>query len=86
LQNVAHTLDPDEWLRFFVVMSDVLVDGFDQLGHAGEHASAQTLSRDVAEESLDHVQDHSGFRYHPSVGLVAHACEDIRHQLKELVG
>jgi hypothetical protein len=38
LQNVARALGPDEWLGFFVVMSDVLVDGFDQLGHAGEHA------------------------------------------------
>jgi hypothetical protein len=37
-------------------MSDVLVDGFEQHGHAGENASAQILSRDVAEESLDHVQ------------------------------
>jgi len=52
LQDVARALGPDEWLGFFVVMSDVLVDGFDQLGHAGEHASAQTLSRDVAEDGL----------------------------------
>jgi hypothetical protein len=44
LQNVARALGPDEWLGFFVVMSDVLVDSFDQLGHAGEHASAQTLT------------------------------------------
>ena len=34
----------------FVAMSDALVDGFGQLGHAREHASAQTLRRDVAEE------------------------------------
>ena len=30
LQNVARALGPDERLGFFVVMSDVLVDGFDR--------------------------------------------------------
>ena len=39
-----------------VVMRDVLMDGGDQFGHAGEHAAAQALGGDVAEEALDHVQ------------------------------
>jgi len=47
----------------FVAMSDALVDGFGPLGHAREHASAQTLSRDVAEESL------TRFRHDAEVGL-----------------
>jgi hypothetical protein len=46
----------DERLGFFVVMGDVLVDGRDQLGHAGEVASTQPFGRDVAEESLNHIQ------------------------------
>ena len=37
-------------------MSDVLVDRCLQFGHAGEHSSAQTFGRDVAKESLHHVQ------------------------------
>ena len=33
-----------------------------QLGHAGEHAAAQPLDGDVAEEALDHVQPRTGRR------------------------
>ena len=37
-------------------MGDVVVDGRDQRGDAGEHATAQSFGRDIAEEALDHVQ------------------------------
>lgn len=37
-------------------MSNVLLDGYDQFGHAGEHATAQLVLVDVAKEALDHVQ------------------------------
>lgn len=37
-------------------MSDVFIDGVDQLGHAREHTAAQPLFSQVAEETLDHVQ------------------------------
>jgi len=38
------------------VVSNVFVDGSDQFRHAGDHAAAQALIGDVAEEALDHVQ------------------------------
>jgi tetratricopeptide (TPR) repeat protein len=44
-------------------------------------------AREHARMALDAAsKDHSGFRYHPSVGIVAHAYEDLRHQLTALVG
>src|SRR5258705_13758141 len=36
--------------------SDVLFNGFDQFWHASEHAAFQTISRQTAEEALDHVK------------------------------
>jgi len=41
-------------------MRDVFVNGGDQFGHAGEHAVAQSVGRDVTEEPLDHVQPRGG--------------------------
>jgi len=38
------------------VVSDVFVDGGNQLRDAGEHAAAQPLGGDVAKEAFDHVQ------------------------------
>lgn len=55
LQDVVHTLGPDEWLGIGVVMGDVIVIGSDHFRHAGEHPSALPLGRDVAKEPLDHV-------------------------------
>jgi len=37
-------------------MGEVFVNGCDQLGHAGEGATAQPIDREVAKEALDHVQ------------------------------
>ena len=37
-------------------MSNVFIDGGDQLGHAGKHPAAQTFGGDVVEEPLDHIQ------------------------------
>jgi hypothetical protein len=41
-------------------MGDVLIDGGDKFGHAGEHASAQPLGGDIAEEALNHIQPRRG--------------------------
>jgi hypothetical protein len=38
------------------VASDVLVDGADQRGHAGEHAATQPLRVDIADEAFDPVE------------------------------
>ena len=38
------------------MVSDVPVNGVDQLRHAGEDAAAQPLGRDVAKEALDPVR------------------------------
>ena len=37
-------------------MGDVLIDGSFEFGHAGEHAAAQPIGGDVAEEAIDHVE------------------------------
>jgi len=37
-------------------MSDVFIDAGYQLSHAGEHAPAQSLVREIAEEAFHHVQ------------------------------
>jgi hypothetical protein len=51
LQNIARTFSPDEGLWFGVVLGDVLVDGGNQLRHADEDPTAQSLCGDVAEEA-----------------------------------
>ncbi len=56
LQDVASAPGPDERLGVGIVLSDVLIDGLDQLCHAGEYPIAQLLGGDAAKESLDHVQ------------------------------
>ena len=55
LQDVAGALGPDEWFEFAMVTRDVVVDGGDQLRHAGEHAAANYFGGNAAKESLDHV-------------------------------
>ena len=47
---------PDERLGIVVVHLDVLLDGSGQFWHAAKHAIAQPLGRDIAKESLDHVE------------------------------
>ena len=53
---MTRAVGPDELLWVDVVMHDVLIDGCDQLLHAGEYAAAQAFGGDVTEEPLDHVQ------------------------------
>ena len=46
---------PDEGLRVFVVMLDVVIDSLSQFRHAAEYAVSQPRGRDVAKETLHHV-------------------------------
>ena len=48
MQDVASALGPDEGLGVGVVVSDVFVDGADQVRHVGEHPAAQPLVGDIA--------------------------------------
>ena len=50
-------------------MRAVLIGGSHQLRHAGKHVSAQSFDRDVAEESLDHVQPRGRVRREMHVKL-----------------
>lgn len=51
LQDVAGALGLDEYFGIGVAVSNVLINGFDQFGHAAEYAAAQPLGRDASEEA-----------------------------------
>jgi len=59
------------------VMSDVLVDGFDQLGHGGVHASAPTLTTRVA---VRRRADDAAFRRQGARRLEHEQELDLRHR------
>src|ERR1039458_1748629 len=62
---------PDKGLGVLVVMSDVGLDGVNQLGNAMEDATANALSAEVPKESFDHIQPGStgGGEVHLHTGM-----------------
>lgn len=53
LRNVARALGPDEWLGFFVVMSDVLVDDLHLCIIASTPMNAETGVTASGERAID---------------------------------
>src|SRR5208283_4159058 len=55
-------LVPDEGLRIVVPVLGPDLDGLDQLGHRGEHATAQPPFGELVEPALDEVEPRRGCR------------------------
>ena len=60
LQDVIGLGGPNEGLGILIMHSDVLLDNGNQFGNAPKDAALQSISRDAAEEALDHVEPGSG--------------------------
>ena len=56
LQNIVSAPGLDQWLGVGVVMCNLVIDGGDQLPHAGQYPTAQPLGGDIAKKALDQVQ------------------------------
>ena len=58
---------------------NVIIDGSFQLRHAGEHTSANSLVRDVPEESFDHIEPRRtrGCEVHMEAGMLGQPCQDL---------
>ena len=56
LQDIGGGSCPDVRFGVVVVLVDIGVDGPDKFIHTAERPSAQALLREVAEESLDHIE------------------------------
>ncbi len=55
-QDVFDLFGPYKWFWFFVVDQNKYIDRRDQLRHASENASPDSLARDLSESSLYKVQ------------------------------
>ena len=56
LQDVGGFSSPDEGLGVGVVLSDVSLNGLDQLANIGKATASDLLLSDVSKEALDHVE------------------------------
>ena len=56
LEDVAGLGRPDERFGILVMHGDLLFDSGGQFRHAAKDAATQSFGRDIAEESLDHIE------------------------------
>ena len=67
LDDLLRGLGPHERLRLVVVVGDVVLDGRDELGDAGEAAPLEAFGSEFPEPPLDHVQPRRAGRHEVEV-------------------